>query len=59
MAFADSLIEDPNYSPYVISNAYNNVFADMSNQAQNFIVSFSASATVNREKGKTNVPTTL
>ena len=31
----------------------------MSNQAQNFIVSFSASATVNREKGKTNVPTTL
>lgn len=59
LAFADSLIEDPNYSPYVISNAYNNVFADMSNQAQNFIVSFSASATVNREKGKTNVPTTL
>lgn len=59
LAFADSLIEDPNYSPYVISNAYNNVFADMSNQAQNFIISFSASATVNREKGKTNVPTTL
>mgnify|MGYP002905132573 FL=1 len=59
LAFADSLIEDPNYSPYVISNAYNNVFADMSNQAQNFIVSFSASVTVNREKGKTNVPTTL
>ena len=23
LAFADSLIEDPNYSPYVISNAYN------------------------------------
>ena len=59
LAFADSLIEDPDYSPYIISNAYNNVFADMSNQAQNFIVSFSASAMVNREKGKTNVPTTL
>lgn len=48
-----------NFSPYVLSNSYNDVFADISNQAQNFVLTFAADMSVNREKGKTNVPTTL
>lgn len=47
------------YSPYILPNAYNNVFADISNEAQNFVVTFSASASALREKSKVNVPTTL
>lgn len=47
------------YSPYVRPNAYNGVFADISNEAQNFVVTFSASASALREKAKVNVPTTL
>lgn len=55
-------IRDPeamDYSPYVRANAYNNVFADLSNQAQNFVLTFSCTASVYREKGKVNVSTTL
>ena len=48
-----------NYSPYVRANAYNNVFADVSNEAQNFVLTFSCSASAYREKGKVNVATTL
>lgn len=47
------------YTPYVRANAYNNVFADISNQAQNFVLSFSCTASAYREKGKVNVATTL
>lgn len=47
------------YSPYILPNAYNNVFADISNEAQNFVLTFSASASALREKSKVNVPTTL
>lgn len=47
------------YSPYIRPNAYNNVFADISNEAQNFVVTFSALASALREKAKVNVPTTL
>lgn len=49
----------PNYTPYVIPNAYNDVFADVSNQAQNFVVTCTFSMTCNREKGKVNTPTTI
>lgn len=47
------------YDPYIKANAYNDVFADTSNEAQNFVVSFSADMTANREKSKVNVATTL
>lgn len=49
----------PNYSPYILPNAYNDVFADTSNQAQNFILTCSFSMNCNREKGKVNTPTTI
>lgn len=47
------------YSPYIQSNQYNGVFADISNTAQNFVLTFSCSMRANREKGKVNVATTL
>lgn len=47
------------YTPYIQSNQYNNVFADVSNSAQNFVLTFSCSMRANREKGKVNVSTTL
>ena len=47
------------FTPYIRSNAYNNVFADTSDDAQNFVVTFSASMSVNREKAKVNVPNTI
>lgn len=47
------------YTPYIQSNQYNNVFADVSNSAQNFVYTFSCSMRANREKGKVNVATTL
>ena len=47
------------YDPYIKANAYNDVFADTSNEAQNFVVSFSADMMANREKSKVNVATTL
>lgn len=49
----------PNYTPYVLPNAYNDVFADVSNQAQNFVLTCTFSMTCNREKGKVNTPTTI
>lgn len=49
----------PNYTPYVLPNAYNDVFADASNQAQNFVLTCTFSMTCNREKGKVNTPTTI
>lgn len=47
------------YDPYIKANAYNDVFADTSNEAQNFVVSFTADMMANREKSKVNVATTL
>lgn len=47
------------YGPYIQSNQYNSVFADVSNSAQNFVLTFSCSMRANREKGKVNVATTL
>ena len=47
------------YDPYIKANAYNDVFADTSNEAQNFVVSFSADMVANRQKSKVNVATTL
>ena len=47
------------FTPYVLPNAYNDVFADISNQAQNFVLTPTFSMTCNREKGKVNTPTTI
>lgn len=47
------------FTPYVLPNAYNNVFSDISNQAQNFVLTPTFSITCNREKGKVNTPTTI
>lgn len=49
----------PNYTPYVLPNAYNDVFADVSNQAQNFVLTCTFSMSCNREKGKVNTPTII
>lgn len=49
----------PEYTPYILPNAYNDVFADTSNQAQNFVLTCNFSMTCNREKGKVNTPTTI
>ncbi len=61
VAFLESSIYSPSqtFSPYVRSNAYNDVFADTSDNAQNFVVTFTASMSVNREKAKVNVPNTI
>nr|DAM54582.1 MAG TPA: Major capsid protein [Microviridae sp.] len=60
-AFLDRALQSGTavYSPYIQSNQYNNVFADVSNSAQNFVLTFSCSMRANREKGKVNVSTTL
>lgn len=49
----------PDYTPYILPNAYNDVFADVSNQAQNFVLTCTFSMNCNREKGKVNTPTTI
>lgn len=49
----------PDYTPYILPNAYNDVFADTSNQAQNFVLTCTFSMSCNREKGKVNTPTTI
>lgn len=46
-------------SPYIRPDAYNDVFADVSRTARNFILTFAADMTANREKGKVNVSNTL
>lgn len=58
-AFFYRLEASQDYTPYIMPNRYNEVFADVSNQAQNFVVTASFDMRCNREKGKVNVPTTL
>lgn len=59
IAFLDRMEFKPNYTPYILPNAYNDVFADISNQAQNFVLTCTFSMNCNREKGKVNTPTTI
>lgn len=47
------------YTSYILPHLYNDVFADTSKTAQNFVLTFSCDMKVNRERGKVNVPTTL
>lgn len=58
-AFIYSLRQQSRYSSYILGNQYNDVFADTSRTAQNFVLTFSCDMKVSRERGKVNVPTTL
>lgn len=58
-SFIDNAVPTNNYAPYVRANAYNDVFADTDPDAQNFVLTFTANMSVNREIGKVNVPNTL
>lgn len=59
VAFLNRMEFRPDYTPYVLPQRYNDVFADASNQAQNFVLTCTFSMTCNREKGKVNTPTTI
>jgi hypothetical protein len=59
VAFLNRMEFRPDYTPYVLPQRYNDVFADVSNQAQNFVLTCTFSMTCNREKGKVNTPTTI
>lgn len=55
----NSQCEDVNPSPYIRSDMYNNVFADVSPNAQNFVLTFSCEMKVRREKAKVNMPSII
>lgn len=59
VAFLNRMEFRPDYTPYVLPQRYNDVFADVSNQAQNFVLTCTFSMTCNRDKGKVNTPTTI
>lgn len=59
MSFVDTMVSSSSYSPYVISDRYNDVFADTSPTAQNFVLTLTCNMSVMRDKSKVNVPTTL
>lgn len=57
--FLNSLRENVDPSPYIRSDRYNNVFADVSPNAQNFVLTFSCEMKVRREKAKVNMPSII
>lgn len=57
--FFDNLRKNSDYVPYVLNHLYNSVFADTSVGARNFVLTLSFDMTVNREKSKVNIPTTI
>lgn len=59
VAFLNRMEFKPDYTPYILPQRYNDVFADVSNQAQNFVLTCTFSMICNREKGKVNTPTTI
>lgn len=58
-AFVENMRVGFDDSPYIRPDAYNDVFADVSRTARNFVLTFAADMTANREKGKVNVSNTL
>lgn len=58
-AFIENSALVKEFSPYIRSNAYNDVFSDTRHDAQNFVMTFTADMDVRRLKSKVNVPTTL
>lgn len=59
VAFLDQLTAESRYTPYVLSDRYNDVFADTSPTAQNFVLTLTCNMSAMRDKSKVNVPTTL
>lgn len=57
--FFDNIREEPDYVPYIQNHLYNSVFADTAPNAKNFVLTLSLDMTINREKAKTNIPTTI
>ena len=57
--FLNSQRETMDPSPYIFSDKYNNVFADVSPNAQNFVLTFSCEMKVRREKAKVNMPSII
>lgn len=55
----DNLRVNSLYTPYILNHLYNSVFADVSPDAHNFVVTLSFDMTLNREKSKVNIPNTL
>lgn len=58
-AFIESATSVKDFSPYIRSNAYNSVFEDIDNGAQNFVITGTFDMRVSRKKAKVNVPNTL
>lgn len=59
LAFVENSYQNKYITPYVEAHRYNDVFADNSPYAENFILAWSCDMKVNREKSKVNVPTTI
>lgn len=59
LAFIETASPGNVYTPYIRSNMYNDNFEDVSDEAQNFVLTASFSMKVNREKGKVNVSNTI
>lgn len=59
ISWPDRIERSINFSPYVDATAYNDVFKDISPDAQNFVATFTTGLYVNREKAKVNTPNTL
>lgn len=57
--FLNCLRQNVDPSPYIYSDRYNNVFADVSPNAQNFVLTFSCKMSVRREKAKVNMPSII
>lgn len=57
--FLNCLRRNVDPSPYIFSDRYNNVFADVSPNAQNFVLTFSCKMKVRREKAKVNMPSII
>lgn len=57
--FFDNLRRGSLYMSYIQNHLYNSVFADTSVDAHNFVLTLSFDMTVNREKSKVNIPSTI
>lgn len=58
-AFLETRSRTRNYSPYINCAFYNDVFADTSPYAENFVLTFAADMYATRDKAKVNTPTTI
>lgn len=59
LAFVEFTTKPGNYTPYIRTSDYNDVFADTSPLAENFVLTFAADMYATRDKAKVNTPTTI